>query len=438
MTIGYIGTDHTRASLALRERLVVADERLNLLLEALRTDPLIAEAAVLSTCNRTEVYVAADDARAALARAAHHLHTVTGVPSGEMAGALESRGGTEAVRHLCAVAAGLCSLVRGETQILTQVREAFEYAAARDAAGPELQALARGAVRCGKRVRAETALCTTDTSVSAVAVETAARRLGGLQGRAALLIGAGRINEVAAHLLRDAGIGSLTIASRTHDAAAGLAALCGGRAATLADLPALLAEADLVITATRSPEPLVTPRLMPAREPARPLLIVDIAVPRDVDPAVGALPGVALIDLDSLRASTSDGDDLLNGVTAAWVIVDECVEGYEVERRTRRAVPLIAQLRDHVDRQKDAELARTLAGLEHLAPDDRHAVEQMAHRLVNRMFHHLATRMKLAAAEPDADAYLAALSFLFDGAGTEYRTVTAPEAEMQQETLTSP
>jgi len=434
VTIGCIGTDHSRASLALRERMVVAGDRLDLLLEHLRAEPLIAEAAVLSTCNRTEVYVAAQDVRAALARAAHHLLAVSGVPAEESANALEPRQGAEAVRHLCAVAAGLCSLVRGETQILTQVREAFEYAAAHEAAGTELHALARAAVRCGKRVRAETTLGTTDTSVSAVAVELAARRLDDLSGRTALLIGAGRINEVSAQLLRDVGIGSLVVVSRTYDAAARLAAICGGRAAQMSELPALLAEADLAITATRSTQPLVTPALIESRAPSRPLLLFDIAVPRDVDPAVGALPGVELVDLDSLRPAISHGAGALDGVAAAWAIVDDAVRRYEVEARTRQAVPLIARLRAHVDSQKEVELERTLAALDHLSPADREAVALLAHRLVNRMFHHLATRLKLAAAEPDADAYLAALTFLFDGAGTEYRTVTVPEAELERST----
>ena len=378
MTIGCIGTDHTRASLALRERLAVTADHLDTLLDALRAEPFLAEAAVLSTCNRTEIYVAAPDAPAALERATQHLLAVTGVPAGRVAGVLEPRLHVEAARHLCAVAAGLRSLAVGETQILTQVREAFEYAAARGAAGPELQALARVAVLCGKRVRAQTTLGSADTSVSALAVQLAQRRLSGLRGRTALLLGAGRINEVSAQLLREAEVGTLIIVSRTREAAARLAALCGGRAGAMEDLPTLLAQADLAIAATRAPQ----------------------------------------------------GERAPDSTAAAWAIVDESVQRYVVEARTRRAVPLIAALRAHVDRQKEAELARTLADLEHLAPADREAVALLAHRLVNRMFHHLATRLKLAATEPDAEAYLAALAFLFEGTGTEYRTVTAPEVEL--------
>ena len=429
MTIGCIGTDHTRASLALRERLAVTAGHLDTLLDALRAEPFLAEAAVLSTCNRTEIYVAAPDAPAALERATQHLLAVTGVPAGRVAGVLEPRLHGEAARHLCAVAAGLRSLAVGETQILTQVREAFEYAAARGAAGSELQALARVAVLCGKRVRAQTTLGSADTSVSALAVQVAQRRLGGLRGRTALLLGAGRINEVSAQLLREAGVGALIIVSRTREAAARLAALCGGRAGAMEDLPALLAQADLAIAATRAPQPPIVATTILPRAPHRPLLLYDLAVPRNVDRAVGQLPHVELVDLDGLRVAPQ-GASAPDSTAAAWAIVDESVQRYVVEARTRRAVPLIAALRAHVDRQKEAELARTLADLEHLAPADREAVALLAHRLVNRMFHHLATRLKLAATEPDAEAYLAALAFLFEGTGTEYRTVTAPEVEL--------
>jgi len=441
VTIGYVGAHHTRAPLALRERLTVAGDRLDLLLDLLRGEPLIDEAAVLSTCNRTELYISAPDAaavRAALARATAHALAVTGVAAAEVADVFEPRVGSEAARHLFAVASGLRSLVRGETQILAQVREAFAYAAEREAAGPELAALARMAVRCGKRVRAGTALGTTDTSVSAVAVEMARRRLGPLRGRAALLVGAGRINEVSAQLLRNDGVGSLVVVSRTRDAAARLAGTCDGRVAGMEELPVLLAEADLAITATRAPTPFILPSTILPRDPARPLLLFDIAVPRDVDPAAGALTGVELVDIDALRAVAPDGTAALDGVADAWAIVEDCVARYDVEARTRRAVPLIARLRAHVDGNKEAELARTLAGLEHLSPDDREAVALMAHRLVNRMFHHLATRLKEAAAGQDGDAHLAALTFLFDESGTEYRRVTTPLQEVVVEDVDEP
>lgn len=429
MAIGYAGIDHARAALALRERLAVADDSLDRLLDLLHADPAIDEAAVLSTCNRIEIYLSAPDVRSALDRAVEQLLAVTGVDAGDVAGLFEPCVDTDAARHLFAVAAGLRALAVGETQILTQVREAFEYAAARGASGPELGALARMAVICGKRVRAETTLGVADISVSAVAVATARQRLGALEGRTALLIGAGRINEVSAGLLREAGIGALVVVSRTREAAERLAARHGGRAGDMDALPSLLREADVAIAATRAPYPPVTARSIVPREAERPLLLFDIAVPRDVDPSVGALPGVALIDMDGLRAA-APRETLRDGVSEAWRLVDQCVERYVSEARVRRAVPLITRLRAHVDGQKEAELARTLAGLQHLPEADREAVALLAHRLVNRMFHHLASRMKLAATAPGADERLEALAFLFDEEGTEYGTVTAPSREM--------
>jgi glutamyl-tRNA reductase len=149
-------------------------------------------------------------------------------------------------------------------------------------------------------------------------------------------------------------------------------------------------------------------------------------VPRDTDPAVGALSGVELVDMDGLQAVAPQGDGIRDGLTAAGAIGDACVERYLVEARIRRALPMFANLHAHVDRHKDAELARTLADLEHLAPGDREAVALLAHRLVNGMFHHLAARLKAVASAPDADTHLAALAFLFDDTGTDDTTVTAP------------
>ncbi len=413
MTIGCIGADHTRASVAQRETLMVSGERLDALLDALVAVPAVAEAAVLSTCNRTEVYLAASDIEAAFGEASRCLAVVTGTSVDEVTALTTRRSGGDAACHLCAVAAGLRSLVVGETQILTQVREAFEHAAARGAAGPELSLLGRSAVRCGKRARATTTIGAVDTSVSGVVVELAARHFGGLGDRTALLIGAGRINEVGADLLRSAGIGSLVVVSRSRETAERLAAACDGQAGSMDDLPALLATADLGIAATRAPEPIVYPEMLLPRRPERPLLLYDIAVPRNVDAGVGALDHVTLVDLDGLQQSAAVGERAA-GVDAAWAIVEEAVEQYTIETRTRRAVPLIAALRDHVDRQRDVELARTLAGLSHLAPGDQEAVALMAHRLIDRMFHHLATRLKAAARLPDGDDYLTALSFLFE------------------------
>ena len=353
--------------------------------------------------------MAAANVEAALDRASGHLAAATGFSSAELDPLLARCVDAEAARHLFAVAAGLRSLIVGESQILTQVREAFAAAGRRGIAGPDLGLLARSAVRCGKRVRSETALGTADTSVSAVAVAAAQQRLGGLRDRAALLIGAGRINEVSAQALREAGIGTLTVASRTYEAAAQVASRWGGTAASLDGLPRRVAAADLVISATRAPRPLVVTETVLPRSAERPLLIYDLAVPRDVDPAVGTLAHVELADLERLRVASPAADEGQEGVTAAWRIIEGEVASYLAETRVRRAVPLITRLRAHVDSRKDAELARTLARLEHLSPRDRDIVAMLAQRLVNGMFHHLATRLKAAATAPDADTYLRAL-----------------------------
>ena len=407
-----MGTDHTIAPLALRERLALGGDAASAFLLGLTGNPLIVEAALLSTCNRVEVYVATRSPDRALPALREALARVLGEDPQALEGVLVGREGSDAVRHLCGVAAGLHSMIVAEGQILGQVKDALEQARQLGTAGPYLGAVFRAAVACGKRVRTETALGRTDVSASSVLIDLLARAIDRWADQRVLLIGAGRMSQVTAARLAALGAGSITISSRTMAAAVRLADEVGGEAVPLDAVAARALDATLIISATRSTDLVLTAAMLASR-PDTPLIAVDLAVPRDIDPAVADLPGVRLLDIDDLR-HIQDRQGLGGAVAAATALVEVATAEWQVWCRTREAVPLIADLRAHVDGQKEAELARTLKGLEHLSERDRAEVAEMGHRLVNKMFHHLATRMKQAAADPElGESYLEAARYLF-------------------------
>ncbi|HWE61232.1 MAG TPA: glutamyl-tRNA reductase [Chloroflexota bacterium] len=407
-----VGIDHTIAPLAVRERFALGGDAAALVLQRLVAEPAIAEAAILSTCNRVELYAAAGAPEAALCAMRRAFADTLAAPVADLDGLLVTRHGLEAVRHLCAVASGLQSMVVAEGQILGQVQAAQAQAQRLGTAGPHLGAAFRAAIACGKRVRTETPLGRTDFSVSSVLIDLLTKEIADWPAQRVLLIGAGRMTQLTAERLRALGAGSITVTSRTFAAAERLAHEVGGEARTLADAPALARQATLIVCATRSPGLMLTASMLEGR-PAAPLLIVDLAVPRDVDPAAGALPAVRLLDIDDLRGM-QDRHGLADALDLAERMVVQAGADWQVWCRTREAVPLIADLRAHVDRQKEAELARTLSRLEHLPEAERAEVQELAHRLVNKMFHHLAVRMKQAAADPELGAqYLETARYLF-------------------------
>jgi glutamyl-tRNA reductase len=407
-----VGTDHTIAPLVTRERLALDGKAAVELLHRVRANPLVLEAAVLSTCNRTEVYLAALEPDGAGAQVRECFANLPGMDTTDLGPMIVERRGTSAVRHLCAVAAGLQSLVVAEGQILGQVHGAIEQARHAGAAGHHLGAAFRAAIACGKRVRTETEIGRADISVSSVLVDLVSRHVDDWSAQRVLLVGAGRMNAVTAARLQALGVGDVAIVSRTAEAATTLAEQVNGRAVPMANLATAVRASTIIVSATRSPGLMITAAMLQGRAPD-PITIVDLAVPRDVEPAVANLAGVTLLDIDHLH-DVRDRNGMAEALAAATEMVEAATSEWQAWCRTREAVPLIADLRAHVDRQKAAELARTLSQLEHLAPDDQAAIEEMAHRLVNKMFHHLATRMKKAAADPElGESYVAAARFLF-------------------------
>jgi glutamyl-tRNA reductase len=375
-----IGVSHRNAPLELRERLYLADGQATELAQELG-------GVVLSTCNRTEIYLLGgdrDEARKALERR-------SGL---ELDGSLAAWEGGEAVEHLFRVAAGLDSLVPGEGQILGQVREAYEAALGAGTTGPVLNRLFEDALHAGKRVRTEAKLHEMPESVADSAVELAARELGGLDDKRALLFGAGRMSELAARRLKERGA-EVIVSSRTLESAQELAGRLGGRAAPFDAIALELIDADLVISATRCPYPILHAEAVRPRE--KPLVLIDIAVPRDLDPEIGNVEGCTLHDIDALGEGLVGRDE---DVREAERIVAEEAARFADWLRSRDAAPVIAALRKRAEEIRAEELARAERRLGELSEHDRRTVETLTAQIVNKLLHAPTVRAKEGAAEP--------------------------------------
>jgi glutamyl-tRNA reductase len=301
-------------------------------------------------------------------------------------------------------------MVIGEPQILGQVRAALTTAEAERAVGEELRALLTGALKIGKRVRTETEINRADVSVSGLGVRVAREALGTLQGKTALVIGAGRTSHLSAQLLQAESVSKLIIANRSLASAQALAEQVGGEAITLDDCATAIELADVVFSATAAPATVLTEATVALGRANRaaPLVVVDLAVPADVEAGVGALPGVTLHTLDSLRdmADPDAHDDpavlsSLRGherdIAQAYLIIEEGLRDFSREQSLRMAAPGIAALRRHVDLSQEQELARALTQLTHLPDADRAIIERFGARLVDKMFHHLVRRIRTLA-----------------------------------------
>jgi glutamyl-tRNA reductase len=381
-----VGVSHHHAPLEVRERLYLADGHA----AELASD--LGQAVVLSTCNRTEVYLAGGDPE----RVREELERRSGLDLGPLLARWDEG---EAVTHLFRVAAGLDSLVPGESQILGQVREAYEAARTRGATGALLNRLFEDALRAGKRVRTEAKLHELPESVASSAVELATRELAGVEGRRALLFGAGKMSELAANDLRERGA-EVVVASRTLESAQDLAERVGGRAAAFDAVAVELPEADLVISATRCPYPILHAEAVRPRE--KPLVLVDVAVPRDLDPAIGELDGCTLFDIDALGEGLVGREEEVREAEA--IVAEEAVRFAEW-RRSRDAVDAIRDLRARAEEIRSEELARAGPRLAELSPRERETVETLTAQIVNKLLHAPTVRAKETGSEPLRDLF---------------------------------
>jgi glutamyl-tRNA reductase len=399
-----IGLSHKTAAVELRERASLEGNAARAMLRALSVDPRLSEAAALSTCNRTELYAVADQLGAAEQALRQALLEHSGIDGPRLACALYVHREASAAQHLFRVAGGLDSMVIGESEIQGQVRAAREMAAEEGTLGPLLERMFGQALDVGKRIRRETRIGTGATSVASAAVDLVARA-GDPCGRRALLIGAGAVTEATARALLGRGLAEVVVANRTVATAHAVAGRFGGRGVGFDCLAGELAAADIVISSTDAPHRIVRGDEVAAAmatRPARPLLLIDIAVPRDVDEASGELPGVTLHDIDDLERVVEMN---LNGrrqeAERAALLVDGEVALFKRWREGSLAAPAVRALYVRAERLRQAELARASQEWESLSPADRIRLDALTRSLVGRLLHEPIVALKQAAASDD-------------------------------------
>lgn len=414
MRLALAGVSHHRAPLAVRERVAMDAETATGLAHALADAPGRGrEAVVLSTCNRTELYLAGDDPELADI-AGHSLTSLAGDGAAELASSAYRLVDESAALHLFRVAAGLDSLVPGEGEILGQVRNAYEAGAP----GPVLDRTFRMAIRAGRRARVETAIGESPASIPAAAGALAEQVFDGLHGRRVVLVGAGRTSELTARNLRSRGADIVAVVNRTPERAERLAAVFDARPATLERLPALVADADVLVASTSAPRFVLTAeQLAPAlgARRGRPLLLIDLAVPRDVEPGLASIDGCFLYDVDDLRGVVKTS---LEGRRAeasrAERIVAEEAQRFREWRASLVVVPAIASLRARAEEIRRGELAR----LGRLPEGERDVVDTVTAQIVNKLLHLPTVRLKEAAVTPEGLHYAEVVRHLF-GLGDE-------------------
>ena len=418
MSLIVVGLNHRTVPVELLERMTVSEVVLPKVLHDLVAREHLLEVVVLSTCNRTEIYARCTRFHAAVGDVADFLGAHSGADPDDLADHLYTYYDDAAVTHLFSVAAGLDSMIVGEHEILGQVRHAWEAAVREGSATQMLPQLFRHAVESGKRARTETAIGRHSVSIPAAAVSVAAEQLGTLEHARVLVIGAGNMGRGLASTLKSRGVADLLIANRTAAHADELAAHLDGVAIPLTDVADTLVDVDVVFSSTASDEVLLersTVEMVMACRNGRPLLIVDVALPRDVDPGVHEINDVTLLDLDDLKDYAQRSASLRRGeIGKVREILATEIERYRTERAAREVAPLVSALRSLGEDVRVHELERYRAKLAGLDPDTREAVEALTHAIVNKLLHEPTVRVKDAAGTPRGGYYADALGALFD------------------------
>ncbi len=412
-----VGASHHSAPVDLRERVDFSRRGVPEALAVLDEIRGITEVVVLSTCNRSELYAMCEDPSRERDALASFMSSYHDVPESELAPHLYSRLGADAVRHLFRVAAGLDALVVGEPQILGQVKDAFTTASQRGYTGALLNRLFQWSFAVGKRVRSETGLGEGAVSVSFAAISLAKKIFGDLTGARALLIGAGEMAELTATHLRTQGVGTINVASRTAAHAAALAAAVQGEAVPWTDITTQLTSADIVVTATGSSEPIVTrahvdTAMRPRRD--RPLFIMDIGLPRDVDPSSGDIEQVFLYNIDDLQTIVRENlTRRQSQVDRAESMVDEDVDQFMVWLGSRAAIPTLVALRKRFEAIRQSELERLSPKLASLPPASQTRVDEITRLLVEKLLSAPTEQLKSVTDQERVAAYADALNRLF-------------------------
>ncbi len=426
MSVIVVGIEQRQSPLDLLEQVAVTDAALPKALGRLRDKSNLSEAVILSTCLRTEVYAVVERFHDGVDELREFLATISGSPADTLAEHLMIRFDDDVADHLFTVAAGLDSAVLGESEVLGQVRRAWEKAQTEQVSGPVLGALFRHAVETGKRVRSETAIARGITSLSHGAVALAAdRRSGGLAGARVLVVGAGEMGEGVAQALAGRGTAALAIANRTPDRAEAVAGSLTGAGPTpvttrsLDDLVPLLSSVDVVFTSVGTTHPIIDAPMLEAaaagRDPADPLVVIDLGVPRNVEPAPTGTAGVVLLDMEVLRSAVADA---LTGreeeVAGATSIVTDEVERYRVASRARDAAPMVSALRARVEEARRSEFDRQRSKRSELSDVQWEQVDAVTRAMVAKLLHQPTVVLKDAAGTPRSERLVEALRTLFD------------------------
>jgi glutamyl-tRNA reductase len=443
VSVVVVGANHRTAPLELLERMAVTGDRLPKLLHSLDGAEDVAEVVVLATCNRTEVYLVAERFHSAYGQVRDFFGDLTFLPPDLFAESLYVHYDDQAVRHLFEVTAGLDSAVPGEHEILGQVRTAWDIARSEGTSRRSLNLFFRHALEVGKRARSETRIAHHVTSVSQAAVVMAGERLldstdhatveskcagtraaNGLSGRRALVVGAGSMARGMASFLADAGVSDLVIANRTESRASDLALTLTGQGATgtvrgvgLDRLVDELGTADLVLCATDATEPVISAAQLLAATEGRDtnLLVVDVGMPRDVDPAAAQVPGVELLDMDDVAALTEANLAARRAeADAVHRIVDEEVDRFAGIVSAREVAPVVTSLREQAERVRRAELERYSGKLDGLTPEQREAVEALTKGMLAKLLHSPTVQLKDSAGSSRGDRLADSVRDLFD------------------------
>jgi len=421
MRILCTGLSHKTANVATREKLAFDEAGVIGGLESLRSAWGEAEFVIVSTCNRTEVYTARPvHGHPREEELCRWLGEYRGVEASSYASAVYTLTDADAWRHLFALAGGLDSLVPGESQIVAQLKAAYAAAVGTQTARKVMNELFQAAFRTAKRVRSETDIGAGKVSVASVAVDAAVEKLGALAGKCVLNIGAGKMNEIMLRYLSTGGPGQILIANRSPDKAEQLAAACGGKVANFDRLQEHLSAADVVLSSTASSTPLLTRRMVQAalkKRPNRPLLIVDIAVPRDVEARVGELDGAFLYNIDDLEAIVGKALQLRHDQSAtAEKIIDEEADKIRHQMNIRGVSPTLEALYQHMENIAEEELAEAKNKLSSHddAAEDARILQRALHRTIRRILHPAAKRLRKEAGSDTVRSHIAALRKLFD------------------------
>ncbi|HEY5319207.1 MAG TPA: glutamyl-tRNA reductase [Solirubrobacteraceae bacterium] len=393
-----IGVSHKTAPVEVRERLALSEGRAAEFLRDLRGDTDVHEAVGISTCNRMELYLVVGDPVEAESAALTMLASQSGIRPTELAPGIFTHRNCEAARHLYRVTAGLDSMVVGEAEVQGQVKRAYDGALAAQTTGPLTNRMFKAALATGKRVRSETAIGAGALSLPAVAVTLARELLGELRGREVVIVGTGETSELTARALADSGVKTVFVANRRHDRAISLARRFGGETVSFDELPSALHRADIVVAATASPHLLLEAEevvaVMRARQ-GRALLMIDLAVPRDIDSACDSIDGVSLYDIDDLEA-VIDRNRSVRAAEArrAEGIVEEEIQHFATWLGSLEVLPTLAALRERGRAIAEQVLLENSGKWESASDRDRARVDALAHAVVSRLLHEPTLRMK--------------------------------------------